>query len=53
MHRRQLLIAGGSLMALSACASGGVALPAGAKKDFPCQQATERLGVAAKPATAG
>ena len=26
MHRRQLLIAGGSLMALSACASGGLAL---------------------------
>ncbi|RZJ95708.1 MAG: M3 family peptidase, partial [Brevundimonas sp.] len=25
MHRRQLLIAGGSLMALSACASGGTA----------------------------
>jgi peptidyl-dipeptidase Dcp len=40
MHRRQLLIAGGSLMALSACASGGVAgLPGAGGSTSPADEA--------------
>lgn len=49
MHRRQLLIAGGSLMALSACASGGVAgMPAPMSADTVADEA--RIARAVFPA---
>lgn len=51
MHRRQLLIAGGSLMALSACASGGMA--GGIAPSGPLSLSEEaRIGRAILPTTA-
>ena len=48
MHRRQLLIAGGSLFALSACASNGMEPGGGASPSSLAEDA--RIGRAVLPA---